>query len=140
MYKERPVDLLDVVMGSADFEELLGKLTMMRRLSDADAAHRLHNGCRSRRRAGAALVAAVTRCGPAWPPPTGAGTSWGSADRAPRPAPPKPACCGEAGQAKPSQNRFAQSLRGFSGREPGGRVIKAAASKVDARAQSNHAG
>jgi hypothetical protein len=37
MYKERPVDLLDVVMGSASFEELLGKLTMMRRLSDADA-------------------------------------------------------------------------------------------------------
>jgi hypothetical protein len=38
MYKERPVDLLDVVMGSASFDELLGKLTMMRRLSDADAA------------------------------------------------------------------------------------------------------
>lgn len=38
MYKERPVDLLDVVMGSASFEELLGKLTMMRRLSAADAA------------------------------------------------------------------------------------------------------
>ncbi len=37
MYKERPVDLLDVVMGSASFEELLGKLTMMRRLSDGDA-------------------------------------------------------------------------------------------------------
>ena len=38
MYKERRVDLLDVVMGSASFEELLGKLTMMRRLSAADAA------------------------------------------------------------------------------------------------------
>lgn len=37
MYKERPVDLLDVVVGSASFDELLGKLALMRRLSAADA-------------------------------------------------------------------------------------------------------
>jgi peptidoglycan hydrolase CwlO-like protein len=37
MYKERPVDLLDVVMGSADFDELLGKLAIVRRLGAADA-------------------------------------------------------------------------------------------------------
>ncbi len=37
LYKERPVDLLDVVMGSASFEEFLGRLTRMRQLSEADA-------------------------------------------------------------------------------------------------------
>jgi hypothetical protein len=37
IYKERPVDMLDVIMGSGSFEEMLGKLTMMRRLSAADA-------------------------------------------------------------------------------------------------------
>jgi hypothetical protein len=36
LYKERPVDLLDVVMGSASFEELLGRLTRMEWLTDAD--------------------------------------------------------------------------------------------------------
>ncbi len=62
MYKERPVDLLDVIMGSASFEEMLGKLTIMRQLSSADAAlvastRGLQRELLDRRRALAASIA-----------------------------------------------------------------------------------
>jgi hypothetical protein len=69
MYKERPVDLLDVVMASASFDELLGKLAMMRRLSDADAAlvssterrqHELQSERRTLARSAARLQAGLT--------------------------------------------------------------------------------
>jgi hypothetical protein len=64
MYKERPVDLLDVVMGSASFEEMLGKVTMMSRLSAADAqlvasTEKLERELQSRRQTLAQSVARV---------------------------------------------------------------------------------